>query len=94
MSLIARRGRPLARDAERLRDDWLFIVAGDDTYAPLQYFDFFRIARVRVKVVPTTDGTSVAADVLDRLLNFKRDADDERGMLPDTDQCTQGPHLV
>jgi hypothetical protein len=85
MSLLNRKARPLARDAQSLRDDRLFIVACDDTYAPAQYFDFFRITRVKVHVVPTVDGTSVAAHVLDRLLQFEHEEDDERWMLLDTD---------
>jgi hypothetical protein len=38
MSLVQRQPRPLTRDAVSLRDDRLFIVACDDTYAPKQYF--------------------------------------------------------
>ncbi len=64
MSLPPRRARPLTRDPESLRDDRLFIVACDDTYAPLQYFGFFRITRVKVHVVPTEDGTSAAQQFL------------------------------
>ena len=52
MSLVARKPRPLTRDATTFRDDRLFIVACDDIYAPKQYF------------VGTTDGTSVARHVL------------------------------
>jgi hypothetical protein len=37
MSLVQRKPRPLARDPASLRDDRLFIVACDDTYAPKQY---------------------------------------------------------
>jgi hypothetical protein len=95
MSLNQRLPRPLTRDASRLRDDRLFIVACDDTYAPKQYFDFFQLPRVQVYVVATTDGSCAAADVLDRLLGYKREAeeDDELWMLLDTDHYTQGTHL-
>ena len=31
---------PLSRDPHTFRDDRLFIIACDDTYAPKQYFDF------------------------------------------------------
>jgi hypothetical protein len=93
MSLLNRKARPLARDVQSLRDDRLFIVACDDTYAPLQYFEFFRLSRIQVHVVPTTDGTSVASRVLDRLLQFEHEADDELWMLLDTDHCTKGAHL-
>jgi hypothetical protein len=93
MSLFHRKARPLSRDVGSLRDDRLFIVACDDTFAPKQYFDFFRITRVKIHVVPTIDGTSVAKHVLDRLLAFDHDVDDELWMLLDTDHCCQGPHL-
>jgi hypothetical protein len=33
MSLVQRKARPLTRDAASLRDDRLFIVACDDTFA-------------------------------------------------------------
>lgn len=93
MSLFARKARPLSRDSASLRDDRLFIVACDDTFAPKQYFDFFRITRVKIHVVPTTDGTSAAVHVLDRLLQFEHEPDDELWMLLDTDHCTSGSHL-
>jgi len=93
MSLVQRKARPLIRDTESFRDDRLFIVACDDTYAPKQYFDFFRIARVQIHVVPTLDGTSVAEYVLQRLLNFFHEEDDELWMVLDTDHCTEGHHL-
>ncbi len=93
MSLIQRKSRPLTRDTISLRDDRLFIVACDDTYAPKQYFDFFRITRVQIHVVPTVDGTSAAEHVLGRLLEFEHEPDDERWMLLDTDHCTEGTHL-
>ena len=57
MSLTRRKARPLKRDGTRLRDDRLFIVACDDTYAPKQYFDFSRFpgcrcTSFRLKVAP------------------------------------------
>lgn len=94
MTLIPRLPRPLTRDSTSLRDDRLFIVACDDTYAPKQYFDFFRLPRVKVEVVPTPDGTSAALHVLHRLLQFDHDPDDELWMLLDTDHYTQGTHLA
>ncbi len=94
MSLNPRLPRPLTRDSASLRDDRLFIVACDDTYAPKQYFNFFRITRVQVYVVETQDGSSAAAHVLDRLLSYAHGEDDERWMLLDTDHCVQGTHLA
>ena len=94
MTLTPRQPRPLTRDAASLRDDRLFIVACDDTYAPKQYFNLFRLPRVQVYVVPTPDGTSAASHVLDRLLRVDHDPDDELWMLLDTDHCVQGSHLA
>jgi hypothetical protein len=64
MSLIQRKPRPLNRDVADFRDDRLFIVACDDTYAPKQYFSFFNITRVQVHVVPTEDNSSQLPDAL------------------------------
>lgn len=93
MGLIKRKPRPLIRDSASFRDDRLFIVACDDTYAPAQYFGFFRITRVKVHVVPTPDGTSSAPHVLDRLLAVDHDKDDELWMLLDTDHYTKASHV-
>jgi hypothetical protein len=76
-----------------LRDDRLFIVACDDTYAPKQYFDFFRITRIQIHVVPTEDGTSAAEHVLGRLQGIDHDDDDELWLLLDTDHYVAGSHL-
>jgi len=92
--LDQRRPRPLTRDRGSLRDDRLFIVACDDTYAPKQYFDFFRFPRVQVHVVPTPDGLSSAPHVLNRLSAVDYEEEDERWMLLDVDHCGQGTHLA
>lgn len=96
MSLLNRQPRPIPtrdKDPASLRDDRLFIVACDDTYAPQQYFGFLRLTRVKIHVVPTLDGTSAAEAVLQRLLTYEYQEDDERWMLLDTDHVTQGTHL-
>jgi hypothetical protein len=93
MSLTQRKARPLVRDAQSLRDDRLFIVACDDTYAPKQYFGFFQMPRIQVYVEPTKDGEYGAANVLDRLQSLKFENDDERWMLLDVDHHAKGPHL-
>ena len=93
MSLTQRKTRQLTRDAGTFRDDRLFIVACDDQYAPRQYFDAFKLSRVQVHVVTTDDGTSSASFVLDRLLRFEHEPDDERWLLLDTDHYTQGSHI-
>src|SRR5450759_1167627 len=95
MSLFQRKARPLKTADTRLRDDRLFYVACDDTYAPLQYFNFFEIPRINVIVVETSDGTSSAGQVLDRLLERKSSCleDDELWLLLDTDHYTSGRHI-
>ena len=93
MSLIQRKPRPLKRGDATFRDDRLFLVACDDTFAPKQYFDSFQMPRVKIHVVPTEDGTSAAPHVLGRLDSFEHEEDDERWMLLDTDHCTQNNHL-
>jgi hypothetical protein len=93
VSLIPRKPRPLVRDSASLRDDRLFIVACDDTHAPMQYFDFFRFPRVKVAVIPSEPGSHDAQRVLDRLLTYEYELGDERWLLLDTDHYTQGTHL-
>ncbi|MEE7627509.1 RloB family protein [Methylobacter sp. Wu8] len=95
MSLTQRKSRPLIRDTDSLRDDRLFIVACDDTYAPKQYFDFFKMVRIKVHVVetPKEDTSSHATHVLERLQKFEHEEDDELWMLLDTDHCTKNEHI-
>ena len=81
MSLLQLKPRPLDREATTWRDDRLIIVACDDTYAPKQYFKFFQNPRVHVFVIPTLDGTCGAADVLNRLLQYDHEKDDELWLL-------------
>ena len=92
MSLTQRKPRPLTRDSQTLRDDRLFIIACDDTYAPKQYFGFFRLIRVQVHVIPTTMGDSSAKHVLERLLGTECDIDDQLWLMLDTDHCIQEEH--
>ena len=88
------KSRPLKRDVGTLRDDRLFIIGCDDTYAPKQYFDFLRLPRVQIHVIPTIDGTSAAAHVLERLLSFDHEPDDERWLVLDIDHALNGRHVV
>lgn len=93
MALIKLKDRPLDRDIQTYRDDRLILIACDDTYAPKQYFNFFRIPRLQISVIATTDGSSVAEHVLSRLLEYKCNDDDERWLLLDTDHCIEDAHL-
>jgi hypothetical protein len=94
MSLLKLNPRPLTRERSDYRDDRLFIVACDDTYAPKQYFDSFKIERVKLHVIPTKNGTSHAQHVLDRLLSYEYREGDERWMLLDTDHCIKTGHIA
>lgn len=98
MIKLNRKPRPLMRETPAFRDDRLFIVGCDDTYAPDQYFGFFRLTRVHVYVVPTANGTSTARAVLDRVLEEAQktqlENDDELWMVLDTDHLIQGTHLA
>ncbi|MDI1292936.1 MAG: RloB family protein [Methylobacter sp.] len=96
MSLIKNiKPRPLNRDTSSLRDDRLFIVASDDSYAPKQYFNFFRLSRVQVHVVetPLDENRCHAIDVLQRLEAIDHKEEDERWMLLDTDHYVNGSHV-
>lgn len=93
MSLTSRKPRPITRDSASLRDDRLFIIACDDTYAPKQYFDFFKLPRVRITVIPATAGQHSAQRVLDSLLTYEFEPGDQRWLVLDTDHYAQGSHL-
>lgn len=84
MSLLHREFRPLSRDGTqiRYRDDRLFLVACDDRYAPVQYFELLRISRVRIVVDATLDTKSAPQHVLSRPIARK----DKEDLQPD-DEC-------
>jgi len=92
MSLVNRPARDV-KPKRIFRDDTKVIIACDDTYAPKQYFNFLKLLRVEVVVVPTTDGTSHASHVLSRLLETDCNEEDERWLLLDTDHCINGTHF-
>lgn len=93
----SRKPRPLNRDQQVYRDDRLYLVACDDTYAPDQYFKAYEQAfngtRVQVRVIPTEDGTSSAEHVLNRLLAVEGLEDyDQRWLVLDTDHYINDSH--
>jgi len=77
------------------RDDRLFIVACDDTYAPKQYFGFFSqiLSRVHIHVIATEDNTSHAEYVLNRLMEYQHEQDDELWMVTDVDHYADASHI-
>jgi len=98
MSFSRRKQRPLDREIQTYRDDRVYLVACDDTYAPDQYFSELQKhftgsgARLQVRVVPTKDGTSAAEHVLNRLLEYDIGERDQRWLLLDTDHYIKEGH--
>jgi hypothetical protein len=94
---LARQPRPLDRDKQTFRDDRLYIIACDDTYAPDQYFrafeDDFLGTRLQIHVVPTKDNRCAALDVLDRIRDYEVEDDDQRWIFLDTDHYIKDTHL-
>jgi hypothetical protein len=81
---------------KRLRDDRLFFIACDDTFAPEQYFNLFRLPRIQISVISTKDGTSHARHVLKRLIEFSANRfaeNDERWMVLDLDHLAGPNHI-
>jgi len=99
MSLTNRKPRPITpriATPKTLRDDRLFFIACDDTFAPEQYSNIFKLPRIQIKVVPTQGGTSHARHVLKRLMEFSSKSfaeNDERWMVLDTDHLTKPNHI-
>lgn len=92
MSLIQLKKRPLDRESQTFRDDRLIIIACDDTYAPKQYFSFFKIPRLQIVVIEAPNGQSSSNHVLQRLDEFSYEEDDERWLVLDTDHNISGTH--
>lgn len=103
MSLITRTAISIGRGQRKLRDDRVFVVAAEDTYAPEQYFEHLPLPRVKVVVLPTpkNSGLSSPAHVVDRLKNAftgvtqKRQVQtgDEFWVCLDTDHHMNDSHL-
>ena len=93
MSRLGRKLRLLGRDNTPLRDDRRFVIACDDQYAPRQYFEFLKLSRVQVLVLPTVDGRCAAEDVLRRLDEYPSEPRDERWLVLDVDHFAENEHL-
>jgi hypothetical protein len=103
MSLIDRHQVRIGRQQRNYRDDRFFIIASEDTDAPLQYFENLQLPRVKVFVIPTpkNSGLSSPAHVLERLKKAFASArgrnevqeHDEFWLLLDTDHRFKGTHL-
>jgi hypothetical protein len=100
MSLLSRQPVRIGRAEREYRDDRLFLVATDDTYAPRQYFEGLSFSRVRVAVI-ANDGSAASSplhvvermkEVFDEVRKDARD-EDEFWVLLDTDHNVKGSHL-
>ncbi len=96
--MARRKPRPLAREERAFRDDRLFLVATEDTYAAKQYLDFLKNPRVKVIVLETPAGSGMSAprDVVGRLRAYRdgieMETDDQCWVLLDTDHWIEGSH--
>lgn len=98
MILRHKKPRPLGREERAFRDDRLFVIATEDTYAPEQYFRSFRNPRIKVHVLPTDAGRSAPEHVMERLDQYLREyqrlADDEFWLMLDTDHWIRPGHVA
>jgi hypothetical protein len=103
MSLLNRKPLSIGRAERTLRDDRVFVVATEDTYAPQQYFEHLPLARVKVIVLPTPrdPGLSSPGRVVERLKtafdNVRQrrqiQSGDEFWVFLDTDHHIRDTHL-
>ena len=103
MSLLNRQPVSIGREIRSLRDDRVFVVATDDTYAPSQYFEHLPLPRVKVVFLPTSEnsGLSSPRHVVDRLkdayieVRSKKQIQDgdEFWVFLDTDHHLKSSHL-
>ncbi len=98
MTLQRKKSRPLKREDKTYRDDRLFVIATEDTYAPDQYFGLFGKTRIHVKILRTEDGLSGSEHVLKRLDDYVKEyelgEDDELWLMLDTDHGTKADHIA
>ena len=92
MSVYRRKKGQVARSPGFYKDDRRILIACDDTYAPAQYFNAFKLPRVKVIVLPARDTKSAAKHALANLLESE-EAYDERWLLLDVDHYADGQHV-
>ncbi len=98
MGLISRKKRPLGRSELQERDDRIFLVASEDTYAVKQYFSGLDFRRVKVVTLETKDNNSSPGHVVDRLKAAIDESDlggdDQLWLALDTDHWVQPNHIA
>lgn len=80
----------IARSTGFSKDGRRLLIACEDENASPQYFDFLRLPRVEVRVVPSEGGRSAAKHILDNLVKHDDGDFDERWLVLDVDRYDRG----
>lgn len=92
-----RRKRKIDREAGKLADTNLVVIASEDEYAVKQYFNLFHSVRIQFEVLETENGRSSPRDVLERLscymADFQIGEGDEFWLVTDIDHWAEPGHI-
>lgn len=92
-----RRKRNIDRQAGKLADTNLIVIASEDRYAVKQYFGLFHSAKIQFEVLETEDGASSPVDVLARLDLYRKEFQigegDQFWLVTDIDHWAQPGHI-
>lgn len=92
-----RRKRKIDREAGKLADTNLIVIASEDQYAVKQYFELFQSVRIQFEVLETEDGQSSPKDVLERLSRYLEEFQigdgDEFWLVTDIDHWAEPGHI-
>lgn len=92
-----RRKRKIDREAGKLADTNLVVIASEDEYAVKQYFNLFHSVRIQFEVLETENGRSSPRDVLERLscymADFQIGEGDEFWLVTDIDHRAEPGHI-
>jgi hypothetical protein len=92
-----RRKRNIDRQAGKLADASLIVIASEDRYAVKQYFAMFHSPKIEFRVLETEDGASSPADVLERLDNYRKEFQigegDQLWLVTDIDHWADPGHV-
>lgn len=93
-----RRKRKIDRQAGKLADTNLIVIASEDRYAVKQYFGLFHSAKIQFEVLETEDGASSPVDVLARLDMYRKEFQigegDQFWLVTDIDHWAQPGHVA
>ena len=93
-----RRKRKIDRQAGKLADTNLIVIASEDRYAVKQYFGLFHSAKIQFEVLETEDGASSPVDVLARLDMYRKEFQigegDQFWLVTDIDHWAQPGHIA